>query len=187
MGSKEKVALESAEGAECSNEVCGLIGIPGVVDQVVAGIRACASQNHYVVSATRIGDLHRPCGAAFGMAGGEMGGEDGGAELHVVPVVEDAVNLNGFELSAGVVVIKKVVAAAGLDDGDIGVHDLEPCVGEAFELCRAGRMVEVGLAVEQDFVSARRKPSASMFLRSWGTEEARLALIRMLPCGVVTR
>ncbi len=51
---------------------------------------------------------------------------------------------------SGCAAVLEVGFAAGLDDGDVGVHDVIFCAGELEDGGAAGAVVVVGVADEQD-------------------------------------
>ena len=77
--------------------------------------------------------------------------------------------------------------AAGFDDGDIAIHDLILCAGELLDLGTAGAVVVVGVADEQDLDVAELEAEGFDAFPDQRTEDSRLLLMRMSPCGVTMR
>ena len=72
-------------------------------------------------------------------------------DAHGVAVVEDAVDMCWREVHGGICAVVEVRFAAGLDYGDIGVHDVIPGSGELLDAGASGAVVIVGVADEKDF------------------------------------
>jgi hypothetical protein len=151
VGSEEDIAWQSAKGAEGTNEILGLFGISGIVDQVVAAVDTCTSKDDDVIGMAGVGDLHGPGGVTFRVSGGEVRGENSRPQRHLVAVVESTVYLDRLEVKSRLVVEEEVRAATGFDCRDIGIHNLNLRVRQPFDLCRTGNVIGVGLAVEEDF------------------------------------
>jgi len=149
VGSEEDVAGQGFEGAELLGEVGGHLRIRRRVDEVVAGEDVGTADDDGVQAAAAFLHWEGPGGAAFGVAGGLVGGEDCFAEGDLFAVMEGVVDLCGRELHGGVGSELEIFFAAGLDCGDVGVHDQVFCGALLLELGAAGAVVVVGVADEE--------------------------------------
>src|ERR1039457_404405 len=157
MRAQENVAGQGVEHLKAVPVVLGDARIGLVADEFVAGVHVGAADDYYVESAARFGFVHCPGCGSLGVAWGEVGGEDGAAEAHDVAVVEDAVDMCWREVHGGICAVVEVRFAAGLDYGDIGVHDVILGSGEFQNRGAAGAVVIVGVTDEQYFDIAEFK------------------------------
>lgn len=93
--------------------VLGDLGIRCVADELVAGIHVRAADDDDVVGLPAVVHLHRPRRAALGVSRREVRDEHRAAELHLIAVVEDAIDLRGRVERGRRVAIVEVALAAG--------------------------------------------------------------------------
>jgi len=71
--------------------------------------------------------------------------------------VQNAIDMRGREAHVGLCAVGEVGAAAGLDNGHIGIHDEVSGAGELLDAGAAGAVVVVGVADEQNLDVAEVK------------------------------
>src|SRR5665213_111504 len=151
MRAEENVAGQGVEHLKTALVLLCNAGIGLVAYEFVAGVHVGAADDDHVESAAGFGFVEGPGGGSLGVACGEVGGEDGSAEAHGVAVVEDTIDMCGRKVHGGICAVVEVRFAAGLDYGDIGVHDVIPGAGELLNARTSGAVIVVGVTDEEDF------------------------------------
>ena len=151
MGAEENVAWQGPEDTPHALVVFGDLRVSGVVYELVARIHVGAAENDDVVGLGSFCDLHRPGGAAFGVARGEVRDEHGATEAHFISIVKHAVDLGGLVQTGARVPVLKVGFAAGFDDGYVCIHDHVLRAGLFFDGGAGSVMVPMCVADEKNF------------------------------------
>ncbi len=110
-----------------------------------------------MIGVSRLGHIQRPGGVARRVARREVGRQGRGAESHPVAIVQDTVYLCGRKMRGGISAVKKVAAPTRFYGGYVRGHHRNLGMGQAFEFSQAPNVVEMGLAVEQDFNVLQRE------------------------------
>ena len=96
MCAQEQIHRQTLQHLERFDIIIGDLRIVLITHQNGAGIHVRAADDHGIQLLSAFIDLHRPCGAAFRVAGRQVCGELRAAEFHRISIVQYAIDLRAW-------------------------------------------------------------------------------------------